>query len=142
MNYHTVCSIEPGTKLEDVAINLLSYIQDTEVPILSEYCASISIYEEVLQLLANNSEPLKTVLKILENKKRAALERKIYTAELNATIGAHLLKIWHESKPDIREPKVYKPFSIAEMDAAGFSNAEINVFCDLLRKIEHKERSC
>jgi hypothetical protein len=48
--------------------------------------------------LKPGNDHLRELLKLLETKKRGALERMIYGAELNATIGANLLKTWREQE--------------------------------------------
>lgn len=82
---------------------LSEYLAKTEIPILQEFCSQYGYTEEKIN--EKRSEPIiKELLERLETKKRGALERMIYSGELNATIGAHLLKAWRELPPP---PKTY-----------------------------------
>jgi hypothetical protein len=78
-----------GKKLDE-------YIKATEIPILGEFSVSIGFSEWRIKAEAEESKYLQYLVSYLESKKKAALERKIYNGELNATIGANLLKTWRE----------------------------------------------
>lgn len=116
-----------------IALELMTYIQATETPILSEFCAQNYIYQEFLLKLAQEDPNIKTCVQILETKKRAALERKIYTQELNATIGGQLLKSWREIVPEA-EPK-FRVASIEELDALELTDAEIKTYAKINRAL-------
>jgi len=73
--------------------NLLEYTENTEIPIMTEFYAKNNIFRENLTMGI-----AKMLIKLCEQKKRAALERKIYSGELNATIGVQLLKQWREDE--------------------------------------------
>jgi len=91
-------NIKPEEFTKTLNMLLLAYINETEVPILSEFCALLNLWEEYIFDLADKSNIINATIKVLENKKRSALERKIYTGELNATIGGNLLKSWREAE--------------------------------------------
>jgi hypothetical protein len=59
---------------------------------------SLEIFTDLSRKPGN--ERLQELLELLETKKRGALERMIYAAQLNATIGANLLKTWREQEDD------------------------------------------
>jgi len=77
---------------------LTPYIDETEIPILGEFCAAKKYVEDLVIVLGAKDRHLGLILRILESKKRSSLERRIYEGELNATIGAHLLKTWREEE--------------------------------------------
>jgi hypothetical protein len=88
------------TRKDKILLNKLSkYIDETETPILCEFCAENKILEDYFYLHEDEAEA-KRILKLLEQKKRASLERKIYEGKLNATVGTHLIKSWHEKNPE------------------------------------------
>jgi hypothetical protein len=121
-----------------ILTNLLTdYIKKTDIPILSEFCAELDIYEEALLMFCSDSKELRMMIKILENKKRAALERKIYTQELNATIGANLLKTWRENESVIPEqqPKV-RHLTPSELIDLGTTEEEYIIYSDLVRRYD------
>jgi hypothetical protein len=118
-----------------VAIHLLAYTRSTEIPILSEYCADNDLYEEYLLNLATDSLTLMGAVKLLETKKRAALERKIYNAELNATIGAHLLKLWRETTIPEPPPKL-RSVTFDELWELELSDEEIDIFSRIERQLQ------
>jgi len=126
---------DPKIFKNELAAALMKYIQETEVPILSEFCVQCSIYESAVKGLCSESELLRFAVNSLENKKRAALERKIYSQELNATIGAHLLKRWHEEAqappPEIK----YRCYSLEELDEAGISREHQEILFEIERTI-------
>ena len=82
--------------MKPVIEKLDAYISATDIPILGEFCYKIGLDEALLTKIKDTE--LKNLLTRLENKKKAALERRIYDAELNATIGSHLLKTWREDE--------------------------------------------
>jgi len=122
-----------------IAAGLMAYTNQTETPILSEYCAEVLLYEEFILSMAANSGEIELAVKILENKKRASLERKIYTQELNATIGANLLKSWREEITPEQAPKL-RSATVLELHEVGASNEEIKIFFDIIRKLETREK--
>jgi hypothetical protein len=74
------------------------YVSETQTPLLSEFCANYGYLDEIVKGLSRQDERLRLTLMALEGKKRSSLERRIYEGELNATIGAHLLKSWREEE--------------------------------------------
>ena len=89
---------QPGYT-ELIAIDILSYVKNTEIPLLAEYAAQNDLHELYFQQLAAADELLDAALRILETKKRAALERSLYSGELNATVGVHLIKGGASNRP-------------------------------------------
>ena len=90
-----------------IAEQLNEYINKTEIPILSEFCSEYGYFEDLITSAAASDDAIKIMLKLFEAKKRGKLERMIYTGELNATIGAHLMKSWKEFElPKEEEPEM------------------------------------
>jgi len=131
-------TVEPTTPAECIAIDLMEYTKQTDVPILAEYCAKNELYEDFLLNLASKSKKLSISVKILQNKKRAALERKIYTAELNATIGVHLLKQW--SEPVIPELPRLRVATMDELFELKLSSEEIKIYSDVSRELMRSDK--
>jgi len=126
---------DQAAESDELHSKLREYVFVTEVPILAEFCAESNMYEEFILKLAQDDMMLLLIIKILENKKRAALERKIYAQELNATIGAHLLKTWREAvQPEA--PAKLRVASLIELDELGLSDQEIKIYCDVQRKLD------
>jgi hypothetical protein len=121
-----------------LVIAMVSYIEKTEIPIIAEFCAELYIFEEFLLTEAAKSQTLQRTIKLLENKKRAALERKIYTSELNATIGANLLKTWREEKPEI-PTATHRAVTIFDFDNIGISEAEQKIIHNALLCLSTKK---
>ena len=128
----TVNTMSDDERKQCIAVDLLEYVKKTEIPILSEYCAENDLYEEYLLQYSSDSPALQTIIRILENKKRAALERKIYSAELNATIGAHLMKTWHEIVIPEAPPKI-RNIDFTQFDEAGISREQQDIYYSVLR---------
>jgi len=85
---------QPTVSGEVYPDSLLGYIDKTDLPILEEFCVQQKISLE--EFLESANDKIRELLKLLETKKRATLERMIYSGQLNATIGAHLIKYWRE----------------------------------------------
>ena len=118
-----------------VASVLLDYVKKTEIPILSEFCVQNDLYEEFLLQYSNDSSYLRTAILFLENKKRASLERKIYSGELNATIGAHLMKTWREIVVP-EPPAKFRVATITELDELDLTNEEIAIYAKINRALK------
>jgi hypothetical protein len=117
---------------------LIEYIEETEIPILSEYCAYIGVYEDIFKKHCDD-EKTQFLLKILENKKRAALERKIYSGELNATIGGQLLKRWNEEmRPEEKKP-THIPLTIYELAGMGLPDGHAEIVHETLLQLSIKK---
>jgi hypothetical protein len=117
----------------------MSYISKTEIPILAEYAADVGVPEYYLRSLAAVEVEFEYALKILETKKRAALERKIYSGELNATIGTHVLKMWREEPPPkpIAELRTAAPQELWEL---GLSDWEVEMYGRVQRELIAREK--
>ena len=131
---------DPTKFLEAVANSLTEYVKETDVPILAEYAANTGLYEELILQFAFQSQEISFAIKLLENKKRAALERRIYEAELNATIGSQLLKSWREIVVPEPPPK-YRYVSVMELVELGLTDQEMEIYSDIQRKLCDKNRN-
>jgi hypothetical protein len=96
--------IELINQLKDIQ----TYLNETKVPILGEFCIKYDYSEEEF----DNDETLAIIKKMFERRKRVALERMIYSGELNATIGALLLKKWQETEVPKQMPAHDIPWAI------------------------------
>jgi hypothetical protein len=119
---------------ECLAVDLMSYINKTDVPILAEYCAENKVYEDFILKHAKESLELQTAVAILETKKRGTLERMIYTSEINATIGGQLIKSWRETVLTEPPPK-YRSATVEELDALELTDEEIQLYSRIQRNL-------
>ena len=136
-NRKSVASLQPFSPEalpKAIAVTLTEYISKTELPILSEFCVEYDLYEELIIAMCPESKEIYHAIKILENKKRAALERKIYTSELNATIGAHLMKNWAEIV--VPEKQKYRVALLIELDELELTSEEIKIYSDINRRLD------
>ena len=117
-----------------IAKQLNEYIAETEIPILSEFCSKYGYFEDLITAAASD-DTIKIMLKLLEAKKRGRLERMIYTGELNATIGAHLIKSWKEFEP----PKEEEP-EMPELWILTLTPEEAQQYVELEHKIHGLSR--
>jgi len=84
------------TITQKISSELEIYFTETEVPIFQEFCTLYGYPTAFVLNIAEKNVRLKVLLDMMATKKRAALERKIYNSELNATIGSQLMKSWRE----------------------------------------------
>lgn len=82
----------------EIIVSLRDYLTNTDLPILAEYCANHNYPVKNVLAAAAENKIIDMFITLIETKKRAALERMIYTGQLNATIGLHLLKTWQDYK--------------------------------------------
>ena len=68
------------------------YIEATEIPILHEFCVRVGLRDPFSDIYMRDNKELKKLYDVAKTKKRAALERKIYNNEMNATISVAILK--------------------------------------------------
>lgn len=120
-----------GKVCEVVAAELLAYAAGEDVPIIAEFCARLVISEKILLALATQSATLATALDVVDTKKRASLERRIYSTELNATIGANLLKSWREQPITIEQTTDNRPWRYKDYPWWMLDSEKSKMFIDL-----------
>jgi hypothetical protein len=84
------------TIIQKISGQLELYFTETEVPIFEEFCTLFGYPTNFVLNISEENVRLKVLLDMMKTKKRASLERKIYNSEINATIGAQLMKSWRE----------------------------------------------
>jgi hypothetical protein len=125
--------IDLGDIPTTILAELIGYTKKTEIPIFEEFCAELGVIPEFIINIDNDS--IRTAIKILENKKKATLERKIYDAQLNATIGANLLKSWREESGKPTPLTIHQIANGHQLREAGLSEEEIDFYYEINDKI-------
>lgn len=79
-------------KLDDLANRCIKYTEETEIPILAEFCYENGILREQIYELAKKSDILSYAIKSIMNKKQTQLEKKALNGEINTTMAVFSLK--------------------------------------------------
>jgi hypothetical protein len=128
----------------DAMINFISahfftYITETDLPIAEEYFVRYGINAQMADYMTSENKLFAMCVELLETKRRAALERMIFSGELNATIGSQMLKSWREEEKESGDTgkagNSYLDITHSELDALGLFGDEREAFISVLRKI-------